>query len=93
MGGSKDAWMEHEGLVAQARRIAVKSGWLKRCHLHGIAYENGIGSPDVAYAYANIALQRGEVKADRQSFMDAMKDALKDVPFECYICDRALSKD
>jgi hypothetical protein len=93
MGGSKDAMMAWQELVAQARHIAVRSGRLAECSVHGIAYDDDSTLDGKAYAYANIALQKGDIDADREELMAAMEEAIEQAPYECYACQHALNKD
>ena len=87
MGQAKKYMMLLEELEGTAGALLVRTGALKRCPNHGVLIDNG--DPDAvkrAYAIGTNMVKQGEVDADREDFMEAIKRAAANAADECGYC-------
>jgi len=89
MGGMKELEARQEAMRAAGREIAAKAGALRQCEDCG-DYWDPLGQ-DLAEAYklGNALISRGEPVAepfngDRRAMTDAIQEAVRDAPEECY---------
>lgn len=87
MGQAKKYMMMMEELEYTATSVLVKAGALERCAVHGVAVDTF--DPDAvkkAYAIGTIMVQKGEVDASREDFMEAINRAYKNSAMDCGYC-------
>lgn len=82
----------------QALRVAKEAGAVKGCDLHPgdmscLLDQGDDDANKLAYAIGTNRWKDGEIDAEREEFMDAIKEAIETAPYGCPECDRMMGKD
>jgi hypothetical protein len=86
---------ERDYLRSVAGDLLVRVGAGKRCDIHEDIIETQFDSEaeSRAYAVGTNMVKAGEVDCDRESFMDAIKDAIDNMSDGCPSCEHYLHDD
>jgi hypothetical protein len=86
-----------EALHFQAIEVALQAKALKECSFPGhsnLVLDQGDDEANrLAYAIGTNRWESGEIDAEREDFLDAIKLAIKGAPYDCPRCDRMMAKD
>jgi hypothetical protein len=86
-----------EGLRFQAIEVALQAKALKECSFPGhsdwVLDQGDDEATRLAYAIGTNRWENGEIEADREEFLDAIKLAIKGAPYDCPRCDRMMARD
>jgi hypothetical protein len=90
--------MEHiEGLGFQAIEVALQAKALKQCSFPGhsdwVMDQGDDEANRLAYAIGASRWENGEIGGERETFLDAIKHAIKGAPYDCPRCDRMIARD
>lgn len=79
MGYWKQEQLRWDGLLVEARRIALEADVLRRCEYHGMVWEDG-ADPAEAYKLGNWLYSRGKLEEfrSRREMTDAIQAAIED---------------
>lgn len=95
MGRAKAEMMRRQEMYEIARDVAVRAKAIERCERHE-EITTDCSDDDAnrrAYALGTNMVKAGEVDAERQEFMDAIKAAIDSSGDECPICARDRERD
>jgi hypothetical protein len=85
------------GLQFQAVEVALQAKALKECSFPGhsdlVLDQGDDEATRLAYAIGTNRWENGEIDAEREEFLDAIKHAIKGAPYDCPRCDRMMAKD
>jgi hypothetical protein len=86
-----------EGLHFQAIEVARQAKAVRECsvpsHSDLLLDQGDDEANSRAYAIGTNRWANGEIDAEREEFLAAIKHAIKRAPFECPRCDRMMAKD
>jgi hypothetical protein len=90
--------LERSGdLHFQAVEVALQARALKECsfpnHSDWVLDQADEAATTLAYEIGTSRWENGEIDADRDEFLGAIKYAIKTAPYECPRCERLMAKD